>query len=297
MIVITGPTATGKSALAVDVASRLGTDIIGADSRQVYTGIPIVTAMPTPEQRTTVRHHLLDFLLLDSYYSASMFEQDALRIASDLMQRTGYAVVCGGSMMYIDALCNGIDDLPTVPDDIRDALKAEHQARGDEWLLSELQRLDPEYYGIVDRKNMKRVFHAVEIIRAAGQTYTSLRVGRRKERDFRIVKVCLDAERELLFDRINRRVDAMVLEGLEEEARRVWPQRHLNSLNTVGLKEMFAYFEGSMDRNTAIERIKKNTRVYAKKQMTWWKRDPAIIRLDIARRDLADQVMGLLLPG
>ena len=297
MIVIAGPTATGKSALAVDVASRLGTDIIGADSRQVYTGIPIVTAMPTPEQRTTVRHHLLDFLLLDSYYSASMFEQDALRIASDLMQRTGYAVVCGGSMMYIDALCNGIDDLPTVPDDIRDALKAEHQARGDEWLLSELQRLDPEYYGIVDRKNMKRVFHAVEIIRAAGQTYTSLRVGRRKERDFRIVKVCLDAERELLFDRINRRVDAMVLEGLEEEARRVWPQRHLNSLNTVGLKEMFAYFEGSMDRNTAIERIKKNTRVYAKKQMTWWKRDPAIIRLDIARRDLADQVMGLLLPG
>lgn len=297
MIVITGPTATGKSALAVDVASRLGTGIIGADSRQVYTGIPIVTAMPTPEQRATVRHHLLDFLPLDSYYSASMFEQDALRIAYDLMQRTGYAVVCGGSMMYIDALCNGIDDLPTVPDDIRDALKAEHQARGDEWLLSELQRLDPEYYGIVDRKNIKRVFHAVEIIRAAGQTYTSLRVGRRKERDFRIVKVCLDGGRDLLFDRINRRVDAMVLEGLEEEARRVWPQRHLNSLNTVGLKEMFAYFEGSMDRNTAIERIKKNTRVYAKKQLTWWKRDPAIIRLDIARRDLADEVMGLLLRG
>ena len=179
-------------------------------------------------------------------------------------------------MMYVDAFCHGIDELPTVPDDIRLGLKAEHDERGDEWLLGELARLDPEYYNEVDRKNMKRVFHAVEIIRASGQSYTSLRTGQRKEREFEVRKYCLTMPREQLFDRINRRVDAMIEAGLEEEARRVYHLRHLNSLNTVGLKEMFAMFDGTMDRHTAIERIKKNTRVYAKKQLTWWKRDPDI---------------------
>ena len=178
--------------------------------------------------------------------------------------------------MYVDAFCHGIDELPTVPDDIRRGLKREHDERGDEWLLGELARLDPEYYNEVDRKNIKRVFHAVEIIRASGRSYTSLRTGQRKEREFEVRKMCLTMPREQLFDRINRRVDAMVEAGLEDEARRVYHLRHLNSLNTVGLKEMFAMFDGTMDRHTAIERIKKNTRVYAKKQLTWWKRDPDI---------------------
>ena len=279
MYVITGPTASGKSALAVDLARRLGTEIISADSRQIYQGIPIVTAMPTPEERAAVKHHLIDMLPLDAYYSASQFEEDALRIAEDVMNRTGSVVVCGGSMMYVDALCHGIDELPTVPDSIRKGLMEEHAEKGDAWLLDQLLDLDPEYYGKVDKKNIKRVFHAVEIIRAAGKTYTELRTGERRSRPFEIKKYMIDMPREMLFSRINRRVDAMVADGLEEEARRVYPQRALNSLNTVGLKEMFAMFEGTMPRDVAIERIKKNTRVYAKKQLTWWARDREIIPL------------------
>lgn len=274
--VITGPTASGKSALAVEVAERLGTEIVSADSRQVYRGIPIVTAMPTAEERARVRHHLVDMLPLDAYYSAAEFERDALRVAGGLLESRGVAVAVGGSMLYVDALCHGIDALPTVSDAVRAGLRREHERLGDEWLLDELRRIDPEYYDTVDRRNTKRVFHAVEIIREAGVTYTSLRTGARRERDFRIVKVLLEAPREILFDRINRRVETMVADGLEEEARRVYHLRHLNSLNTVGLKEMFAMFDGTMDRHTAIERIKKNTRVYAKKQLTWWKRDPDI---------------------
>ncbi|MDE5870264.1 MAG: tRNA (adenosine(37)-N6)-dimethylallyltransferase MiaA [Muribaculaceae bacterium] len=280
MYVITGPTASGKSALAVELALRLKTEIISADSRQIYTGIPIVTAMPTEEERGAVKHHLIDMLPLDSYYSASQFEEDALSIAEDLMNRNGSVVVCGGSMMYVDALCNGIDDLPTVPDKIRHGLMEEHAANGDEWLLGELKRLDSEYYDIVDKKNIKRVFHAVEIIKTAGKSYTELRKGIRKHRPFAIKKFKIDMPREILFDRINRRVDRMVEQGLEEEARSVYPLRALNSLNTVGLKEMFAMFDGEMSRDTAISRIKKNTRVYAKKQETWWARDRDIIPLD-----------------
>lgn len=293
LIVITGPTASGKSALAVDVAERLGTEIISADSRQIYRGIPIVTAMPTDEERARVPHHLIDMLPLEAYYSAAEFETDALRIGRRLLSERGTVVVCGGSMMYVDALCNGIDDLPTVPDGIRLGLKAELDERGTEWLLSELERLDPEYHAAVDRRNTKRVFHAVEIIRASGRTYTSLRTGVRKEREFNMLKIYLDGPRDVLFDRINRRVDAMVATGLELEAQRVYPLRHLNSLNTVGLKEMFAWLDGTMDRATAIGRIKKNTRVYAKKQITWRKRDNDYIRLDMSRAD-ADAVIGLL---
>ncbi len=280
LIVITGPTASGKSALAVDVAEHLGTEIISADSRQIYKGIPIVTAMPNDEERTRIRHHLVDILPLQAYYSAAEFERDALQLTRELLAEKGVAVACGGSMLYVDALCHGIDELPTVPPAIRDALKEQHDALGDEWLLDQLRELDPEYYDVVDRRNIKRVFHAVEIIQAAGTTYTSLRTGLRHQRDFRILKVLLDPPRDILFDRINRRVDAMVNAGLEEEARSVYHMRHLNSLNTVGLKEMFAWFDGTMDRTTAIERIKRNTRVYAKKQITWRKRETDWIRLE-----------------
>ncbi len=292
LIMISGPTASGKSALAVDVAEHLGTEIISADSRQIYKGIPIATAVPTPEELARVRHHLVETLPLDAYYSASEFETEALRIIRGLLAERGVAVACGGSMMYVDALCHGIDELPTVPDEVRLGLMAQHSANGDEWLLSELEQLDPEYYRQVDRKNIKRVFHAVEIIRTAGQTFTSLRTGIRRERDFRIVKVLLEAERSLLFDRINRRVDNMVEAGLEHEAEKVWPLRHLNSLNTVGLKEMFAMSEGKMTRTEAIERIKKNTRVYAKKQMTWRKNDRSWHRIDISDRDILSKTIG-----
>lgn len=290
LIVITGPTASGKSALAVDVAEHLGTEIISADSRQVYTGIPIVTAMPTDEERARVHHHLIDMLPLDAYYSAACFERDALAVARRLMSERGVAVVCGGSMMYVDALCHGIDELPTVPDAIRDELRHQLARRGADWLLNELERLDPEYYAIVDKKNTKRVFHAVEIIRASGATYTSLRTGKKRDRDFRILKFSLDMPREQLFSRINARVDAMVAQGLEQEARSVFGLRHLNSLNTVGLKEMFSWFEGTMQREEAIERIKKNTRVYAKKQLTWHKRDCGLIYVP-AGSDAADRIL------
>lgn len=290
---ITGPTASGKSALAVDIAECLGTEIISADSRQIYKGIPIATAVPTDEERRRVRHHLVETLPLDAYYSASEFETDALGIIRRLLADRGVAVASGGSMMYVDALCHGIDELPTVPEEIRRGLMQEHSERGDDWLLSELSRLDPEYYKQVDRKNIKRVFHAVEIIRTSGVTYTSLRTGTRRERDFRIVKVLLEAERPVLFDRINRRVDSMVEAGLEEEAQRVRPLQHLNSLNTVGLKEMFAWFEGKMTRTEAIERIKKNTRVYAKKQMTWRKGDRSWMRFDISDKNIVQKIIGL----
>ena len=271
-IVITGPTASGKSALALDIASSRGLHIINADSRQVFTGIPIVTAMPTPEDLASVRHHLIDFLPLDAYYSAARFEEDALEVARREMERCGEVVVCGGSMMYIDAFCHGIDDLPEVPVEIRRRVYEEWSERGDERMLERLRRLDPEYFEAVDRRNMKRVIHAIEIIETSGRTFTSLRTGRRLRRNFDIEFIHIDMPREMLFDRINRRVDEMVASGLEEEARRVYPLRGLNSLNTVGLKEMFACFDGMMDRTTAIERIKKNTRVYAKKQLTWHKR-------------------------
>ncbi|MDE7402600.1 MAG: tRNA (adenosine(37)-N6)-dimethylallyltransferase MiaA [Muribaculaceae bacterium] len=285
MLVITGPTASGKSALAVEVASRLGAEIISADSRQIYTGIPIVTAMPTPEERSRVHHHLIDMLPLDSYYSAAKFEEDALSIAGPLMQRDGSAVVCGGSMLYVDALCNGIDPLPTVPDDVREGVRRQLNQLGTEWLLAELELLDPEYFKIVDRNNLKRVIHAVEIIRTAGRPLSELQSGLTQSRDFKIVKILVEAPREELFNRINTRVDAMMDAGLEEEAAGVAHLRHLNSLNTVGLKEMFAMFDGLMTRTEAVERIKKNTRVYAKKQITWWKKRDDMVRVE---RDSAD---------
>lgn len=273
LIVVTGPTASGKTDLAVRLALEHNTEIISADSRQIFRGIPIVTAIPDLDQRMGVIHHLMEMLPLDAYYSAAMFEEDALRIAHDIWKRHDVAVVCGGSMMYVDALLYGIDELPTVPDSIRLPLTEEWNSKGDDWLRDRLKSLDPEYYRKVDLANMKRVFHAVEICLSSGVSYTSLRTGKRKTRDFEIEKIVIDMPREQLFDRINQRVLRMVDAGLEDEARRVYPLRHLNSLNTVGLKEMFAYFDGIMDFDTAVARIQKNTRVYAKKQLTWLNRD------------------------
>lgn len=295
LIVITGPTGIGKSATAIDLAQRLSTEIISADSRQVYKGIPIITAAPTEEERSIVPHHLVDFLELDEYYSASLFEQQALSLLDQIFSRSDYAVVCGGSMMYVDALCNGIDELPTIPDHIRQQLMQEHADNGNDWLLQRLEQLDPVYYNQVDRQNTKRVFHAVEICMASGRPYSSLRTGTRQLRPFRIIKTALTADRQLIFDRINLRVEKMLEMGMLDEARSVYHLRHLNSLNTVGFKEMFRYLDGEWDLPTAIARMQKNTRVYAKKQMTWYQRDPLIHWIDAsAQATPTEQILALL---
>lgn len=295
LIVITGPTGIGKSATAIDLAQRLSTEIISADSRQVYKGIPIITAAPTEEERSIVPHHLVDFLELDEYYSASLFEQQALSLLDQIFRRSDYAVVCGGSMMYVDALCNGIDELPTIPDHIRQQLMQEHADNGNDWLLQRLEQLDPVYYNQVDRQNTKRVFHAVEICLASGRPYSSLRTGTRRSRPFRIIKTALTADRQLIFDRINFRVEKMLEMGMLDEARSVYHLRHLNSLNTVGFKEMFRYIDGEWDLPTAIARMQKNTRVYAKKQMTWYQRDPLIHWIDAsAQATPTEQILALL---
>ena len=295
LIVITGPTGIGKSATAIDLAQRLSTEIISADSRQVYKGIPIITAAPTEEERSIVPHHLVDFLELDEYYSASLFEQQALSLLDQIFRRSDYAVVCGGSMMYVDALCNGIDELPTIPDNIRQQLMQEHADNGNNWLLQRLEQLDPVYYNQVDRQNTKRVFHAVEICLASGKPYSSLRTGTRQSRPFRIIKTALTADRQLIFDRINLRVEKMLEMGMLDEARSVYHLRHLNSLNTVGFKEMFRYIDGEWDLLTAIARMQKNTRVYAKKQMTWYQRDPLIHWIDAsAQATPTEQILALL---
>lgn len=276
LIAITGPTGVGKTATAIELAQQLHCDIINADSRQVYRGIPICTAAPTPEELAAARHHFVAFKELDENYSAAQFEADVMQLLPTLWHHGDYAVLCGGSMMYVDAVCRGIDNLPDISPEVRAAVKDKLAREGLESLMEELERLDPQYAATIDRKNTSRVCHGVEICRQAGVPYSTLRTGMAKQRDFKIIKLALNIERERLFERINKRVDRMVEAGLEQEARSVYHLRHLNSLNTVGLKEMFALFDGTMDRHTAIERIKKNTRVYAKKQLTWYRRDPDI---------------------
>ena len=273
LVVITGPTGVGKTHTAISIAQALSAEIISADSRQLYRDIPIGTAAPTPQQLATVPHHFVGTLGLDEYYSAAQFESDVMQLLPQLFEKSPYAVMCGGSMLYIDAVCKGIDEIPTISDEIRQSVYADYEQHGLDYMLDKLKELDPEHYSIVDKKNHKRVVHAVEICLQAGRPYTSLRTNSAKERPFRIVKIGLNLPREELFNRINRRVIAMIDEGLIDEARRVYPYRHLNSLNTVGFKEMFAYFDGIMDYDTAVARIQKNTRVYAKKQLTWYAKD------------------------
>lgn len=277
LIVITGPTGVGKTATAIGLAQRLHCDIINADSRQIYRGIPICTAAPTPEELAAVRHHFVAFKDLEESYSAAQFESDVMALLPSLWQQGDCAVMCGGSMLYVDAVCRGIDLLPDISAEVRTAVKEKLQREGLESLVKELEQLDPQYAATIDRKNTSRVCHGVEICRQAGVPYSTLRTGTAKRRDFRIIKLALNIERDQLFSRINQRVDRMIEAGLEQEARSVFHLRHLNSLNTVGMKEMFAIFDGTMDRTTAIERMKKNTRVYAKKQLTWYRRDPDII--------------------
>lgn len=273
LIVITGPTGVGKTATAIGIAQALSAEIISADSRQLYRDIPVVTAAPTAEQLALVPHHFVGTLGLNEYYSAAQFESDVLELLPRLFEKSPYAVMCGGSMLYIDAVCKGIDDIPTISEEVRRRVYAEYEQYGLEYMLNRLKQLDPEHYEVVDRCNYKRVVHAVEICLQAGVPYSRLRTNQAKPRPFRIIKIGLNLPREQLFERINKRVIDMIDGGLLDEARRVYPLRHLNSLNTVGLKELFAYFDGTMDYETAVARIQKNTRVYAKKQLTWYAKD------------------------
>lgn len=291
LIVITGPTGSGKTALSIELARQLGCDIISADSRQLFRDIPIGTAAPTASELAAVRHHLVGCLALDEYYSAARFEEDALRLLDDMFACGDYAVMCGGSMMYVDAVTRGIDALPTISAQVRSLAHQLFAHEGIEGIRTRLRELDPDYYARVDLNNHKRLVHALEICMEAGVPYSSLRTGRVKKRPFRVVKFAIDFPREELFARINRRVDAMMEGGLLEEARALYGFRHLNSLNTVGYKELFAYFNGIWDLPTAVARIAKNTRVYAKKQLTWIKRDASVVWLDPHNSELDREVL------
>lgn len=276
LIVITGPTAVGKTALCLDIAQHFGIPIINADSRQIYKELKIGTASPTSEQLQLVPHYFVGSLSLTDYYSASLFEQQVLEILSRQFRSHDFALMAGGSMMYIDAVCDGIDDIPTVDDVTRETLKRRLAQEGLEALVEQLKELDPEYYKIVDRQNPRRVVHGLEICLMTGKTYTSFRKREKKQRPFRIVKIGLNRPREELYDRINQRVDQMMQQGLLEEAKALYPMRQMNALNTVGYKELFDYLDGRWPLEEAVERIKGNTRRYARKQLTWYKKDPQI---------------------
>ena len=276
LFVLLGPTAVGKTELALQLAERIGSPILNADSRQIYRGLTIGTAAPTPEQLARVHHKFVGILDVTEYYSAARYEADVLRLTDQLFQTHDTLLLSGGSMMYIDAVCHGIDDIPTITPETREHLRQRLQTEGLDTMKAELRLLDPEYYAQADLKNTKRIVHALEVCYQTGRTFTSFRTATHKERLFRIVKLGLRRERADLFDRINHRVDQMIADGLLDEARRMLPYRHENALNTVGYKEMFQVLDGTWDLPFATERLKKNTRVYAKKQMTWFSKDTDI---------------------
>jgi len=272
LIVITGPTAVGKTALTIELAQHYGVPILNADSRQIYRELPIGTAAPTQEEQRLVKHYFVSTKSIKDYYNASLFEQEVLERLKE--SASDINILSGGSMMYIDAVCNGIDDIPTIRDDIREEMKRRYREEGLESLCEDLKRLDPEHYEVVDRQNYRRVIHALEICYQTGKTYTSFRKQEKKPRPFRIVKIGLNRNRQELYDRINRRVDKMMDDGLLEEAKGLYDFRATNALNTVGYKELFDYIDGRWSLDEAVERIKGNTRRYARKQLTWFKRDP-----------------------
>ena len=276
LIVILGPTGIGKTETSINIAEHFSIPIINADSRQIFSEIPVGTAAPTLAEQQRVRHYFVGNHHINEYYSAAMYEQDALELIGQLFIHSDIALLSGGSMMYIDAVCNGIDDIPTVRDDIREWMKARLANEGLDTLVEELKDLDPEHWAIVDKKNPRRVVHALEICHQTGKTYTSFRTNKKKNRPFRIVKIGLNRDRSELYDRINQRVHVMMQEGLEAEARGVYAYRDQTALRTVGYKEMFSYFDGAIDLHEAVRQIQSHSREYMRKQLTWFKRDETI---------------------
>ncbi len=276
LIVLVGPTGVGKTELSLTIAEKYNTPVISSDSRQLYADLKIGTAAPTEEQLIRIKHYFIGILKLTDHYSAARYESDVLRLSEELFKQHDVLLMTGGSMMYIDAVCKGLDDIPSVDADTRAQMLRHYEEAGLEAICKELKLSDPEYYSIVDLKNPRRIIHALEICYMTGRTYTSFRTRNIKKRPFRILKIGLDREREELYERINRRVDQMINDNLIEEARKVYGFRNLNPLNTVGYKELFNYFDGEWPLNFAIEKIKQNSRVYSRKQMAWFRRDPEI---------------------
>ncbi|MDL2323128.1 tRNA (adenosine(37)-N6)-dimethylallyltransferase MiaA [Bacteroidales bacterium OttesenSCG-928-A17] len=276
LIVLLGPTGVGKTELSLELAERFRTPIISSDSRQIYKDIPIGTAAPSSEDLSRVPHYFVGTLDLTDYYSASLFEEEVMSLLPELFKDRDVVLMSGGSPMYIDAICKGIDEIPTIDPKLREELKSRYEAEGLDSIRAELKILDPVFYNQVDLKNHKRVIHALEVCLMAGKPYSSLRTNQVRQRPFQILKIGLKRDREELYERINRRVDQMMEQGLLEEARKVYPLKHLNSLNTVGYKELFRYFDGEWSLDFAIDKIKQNSRIYSRKQMTWFKRDKDI---------------------
>ena len=286
LVLLLGPTGVGKTELSLRVAEHYGCPIVSCDSRQIFRGIPIGTAAPTADELARVKHYFIATRELEDDYNAGQYERDALELLEELFKTHDVVVMTGGSMLYADAVCKGLDDLPAVPAEIREEVKRNYEQGGLAWLQSEVQRLDPDYWKIVDQQNPARLMHCVELSLTAGKPYSSLLTKSNSQftmhnaqlgvRPFRIVKVALERDREELYDRINRRVEQMIADGLEQEARAVYPKRHLTSLQTVGYREMFAYFDGEYDLDRAIELIQQNSRHYAKRQLTWFRRDKEI---------------------
>ncbi|HHU27008.1 MAG TPA: tRNA (adenosine(37)-N6)-dimethylallyltransferase MiaA [Bacteroidales bacterium] len=293
LLVLLGPTGVGKTDWSLSIAEVLRCPIISADSRQLYRGLSIGTAAPTPEQMRRVPHHFVGILDPTDYYSASDFEREVLSLLSTFHQEHPVVIMSGGSMMYIDAVCNGIDEIPNIDEGLRRDLQALYRKEGLDPIRQQLKILDPTFYDEVDLKNPQRVIHALEVCLMTGKPYSSLRTNPRKERPFRIVKVGLTRDRAELYDRINRRVDQMVVDGLVEEARGLFPMRHLNALNTVGYKELFAHFEGECTLEFAIDKIKQHSRNYARKQLSWFRRDKDIHWINLSREGV-DVLRGAL---
>ncbi len=296
LLVLLGPTGVGKTEWSIKVAQELGSPIISADSRQIYKGMTIGTAAPTKIQTEHVVHYFVDKLQPENYYSASEFEDETLLLLDKLYAQHNTIVMTGGSMMYIDAVCKGIDDIPTIDDKLRRDLQELYNKEGIDSIRRQLKLLDPVFYNEVDLRNPKRVIHALEICLMAGKPYSSLRTNTKKERPFKIVKVGFNRDRNELYNRINLRVDQMLEDGLEEEARGFYPMRHLNSLNTVGYKELFNYFDGNCSKEFAIDKIKQHSRNYARKQLSWFRRDEDIfwINLSKSKDGVVQEIINLL---
>ena len=293
LLVLLGPTGVGKTVGSIRIAEKLSSPILSADSRQLYKGMSIGTAAPTPDQLSRVKHYFVGILSPEEYYSASRYEEEAITLIEKLHKKHPVVVMVGGSMLYIDAVCRGIDEMPTIDDELRKDLQQLYRKEGLDPIRQQLKLLDPVFYRQVDLKNPKRVIHALEVCLMTGKPYSSLRTNLRKKRPFRIVKIGFTRERQELYDRINARVDDMIDNGLIEEAQQLYPLRHLNSLNTVGYKELFDFFDGKCDLNTAIEKIKQHSRNYARKQLSWFKRDKEIhwINLSDEKIDVEAQIM------